>query len=197
MPYSWDLTGIGGPTSLVQNAPQLIVVWLLRGALDPAAQHTFYALLFAAQLLAMMLLILTVLPGHRVAAVLGALFYAFNPATVIVPLAFGHVYGGFPARYCCTFHSSCERALTVAPPDTICFNRELQWVAVDEPSHLCYPAPFFASRRGLRRGAPLGDKGRIFARIAVLAGLALLANAYWLPDAYFWLHGQANQGGAA
>ncbi len=197
MPYSWDLTGIGGPTSLVQNAPQLIVVWLLRGALDPAAaQHTFYALLFAAQLLAMMLLILTVLPGHRVAAVLGALFYAFNPATVIVP-------PGFLGMFMAAFLPGIAALFIRAANEPLRLRHLIPFALIASCSGLLWTNPptfailLLSSLLAVAYvvGRHWATKGRIFARIAVLAGLALLANAYWLPDAYFWLHGQANQGG--
>jgi len=190
MPYSWDLTGVGGPTSLIQNAPQLIMVWLLRVVLDPAtAQHAFYALLFTAQLLAMMLLILTILPGHRVAAVLGALFYAFNPATVIVP-------PGFLGMFMAAFLPGSAALFIRAAREPLRLRRLIPFTLVAGCSGLLWTNPptfailllssllvtaYVVARHWT-------TKGRIVRRIAVLAGLVLLANAYWLPDAYFWLH---------
>lgn len=196
VPYSWDLTGIGGPTSLVQEAPQIITIYLLRLALDPAgAQHAFYALLLAAQLLSMMLLMLTVLPGHRVAALLGALFYVFNPATVIDP-------PGFFVMFVAAF-LPCIAALFIrAATGPLRLDRILAFTLAAGLSGFLYINPptlaillifsllLVAYVIAINRTA----RGRTVGRIALLAGLALLVNAYWLADGYFLLHSYVQQG---
>ncbi len=196
LPYSWDLTGIGGPTSLIQNAPHIITIWLLRFVLSPSgAQHLLYTFLITAQLLSMMLLILTILPEHRVAALLGALFYVFNPGTVIVP-------PGFTGMFVAAFLPCLGAVLVRAAIGPLKRGRLLAFAVVAACSGLLFTNPptfaillIYSSLLVMYIAArQWSTKRKVVLRLALLMGLALLVNAYWLADGYLLLRGYVSNG---
>ncbi len=194
--YSWDLTGIGSTNSLIQIAPQILVVWCLRLVLDPAgAQHAYIALIISAQFLGMMALVLNLFPGHRIAAVLGATFYCFNPFVVLVPPG---LIGLFLLAY---MPSMAALFLwTVSAP--LRLSRLAPFVTGASLSGLLFTNPptfalflLFALMISVFTIARSWRSDRaVAARLALLILLFFLANVYWIVQAYVVLFG--NGGGA-
>ncbi len=196
LPYSWDLTGIGGPTGLIVQAPQIIIISLLRLVFDPAgAQHAFYALLLAAEILSMVFLILTIFPGHRLASLLGALFYTFNPATVTVPPGFVGIYVAALLP--------CIAALFIrTATGPLRLHRLLCFSVITGCSGFLFMNPptfaillmFFSLLAVYVIIRDRATKGRVVRRVILLATIALLSNAYWIPSGYFSIFGLVHQG---
>jgi len=195
MRYAWDLAGLGGPNSLIQVLPQIVFNYLLRLVFAPAeAQHVFYAFLYAAQFLSMVVFVLTILPGHRVAAYLAALFYCFNPFVVLVPPGY---LGLFQLAYlpymAALFIRAATRPLNMRFLAVFAVSAGVSGVLFVNPPLFA----LFLLFAGLMICYVISHQwrrdSRVLLRVALLAGLFILANVYWIAQAYFVLFGSGHQ----
>jgi len=194
--YSWDLTGLGSTNSLIQIAPQILIVWCLRLVLDPAgAQHAYIALIISAQFLGMMALVLNLFPGHRIAAVLAAIFYCFNPFAVLVPPG---LIGLFLLAYLpsmgALFLWTVSAPLRLSRLVPFAVGASLSGLLFTNPPTFALFLVFalILSVFTVVRSWP-SDRA-VAARLTLLIVLFFLANVYWIVQAYVVLFG--NGGGA-
>jgi len=189
-PYVWDLTGVGGPNSPAVLLPVIVVSRLLRVFLSPGdTQHAVYALLIAGQFLVMQLLVLTLFPGRRVAAFFAGLFYCLNTYSMLGIATWFTTYILF---YLPLMAVLVIRSITGAPSRL----RLLLFALSSASSGILFVNPpiyaiflLFACivlayvLTTYRRAAG------VWRRVALLIVLFLVANAYWMAQAYFLLFG--------
>lgn len=191
MRYSWDLTGLGQPGSLIQLAPQILVVRFLHAFLPAAAvQHAFITLLLAAQFLGMMLFIHAILPRHRSAAFVGAVFYCFNPFSVLVPPG---TTGLFLQAYlpcmAALFIWTTTKPLRLPLVAVLVVCSSMSGILFINPPTFAIFLTFtaliilYVIARHRQEGA------KLWVRIALVLALCVLANVYWIAQAYFYLFG--------
>ncbi len=195
MRYAWDLGGAGGPSSLIQVLPQIIFDALLRTVFAPAeAQRAFYILLYGAQFLSMSYFVLTVLPGHRVAAIVAALFYCFNPFIVLVPPGylglFILVYLPYMSALFIQLATGSLNALSLA---VFAVSASLSGMLFVNPPLFMVFLLFavFMSIYVVARAWRGRDK--VLLHVALLMVIYVLVNVYWISQAYFVLFGAGHQ----
>jgi len=193
MRYAWDVTGSGAPSSLIEVLPQIVFDYLLRTVFSPAeAQHAFYVILYGAQFLSMTALVLTLLPGHRVAAITAALFYCFNPFAVLVPPGYLGLFLLVYLPYMAVlFIRIATRPLKLSSLAIFAVSASLSGILfVNPPLYMIFVwyAVFMVLYVIVQHW-----RSKVPMRIALLAALFIAANVYWIVQAYFVLFGTGHQ----
>ncbi len=193
MRYAWDLGGAGGPSSLIQALPQIVFDALLRAVSAPAeAQRAFYVLLYGAQFLSMSYFVLTVLPGHRVATIVAALFYCFNPFIVLVPPGY---LGLFILVYL-PYMSALFIRLATGSLNSV--SLAIFAVSASLSGMLFVNPPLFMVFLLYALSVSLyivahAWRGKVLLHVALLMTIYVLVNVYWISQAYFVLFGAGHQ----
>lgn len=193
MRYAWDLGGAGGPNSLIEVLPQIVSDYLLRTVFAPGeAQHAFYALLYGAQFLSMVFFVLSILPKHRIAAFMAALFYCFNPFVVLVPPGylglFLLVYLPFMAAL---FIRTVTKPLHIASLAIFAVSASLSGMLfVNPPLYMTFL--LFAVAIILYAIVPHW-RSKVPLRVGLLMAIFVVANVYWIAQVYFVLFGSGHQ----